>query len=378
MINTNELRYSDFEILCKEINRNIRWYEDSRNYAIDMEFCLYLSNGERINYSIPRSSIAHLLGINTEEIKIHNIYQTKNSYNIIKLVCDDVYTFHNALRRNNVPYKSIVSPYIDTKIKIFTSHFLPARDKINNIEFICKYNRNHSYINGEDNKNVDYIIATRDGDLLTLLGLIKNNYDYIPITSQMIDLKKEEGKNTLSSFIKNQILLLPETLITKKGYREESGYLYDEVLLEKLENLEQYTKEYGCIIDVSNSLKYSKKKEIDSRVIATAVCESMVSGKPIEEVEYRGKVPKYLQDLLIYTKSLQPVSRKGEIKRLNELKEMALEIEKLKEENKRLTQDNNNLNSAITNLNKENDTLRKNNEENNIIFGQIKKLIKNK
>ena len=194
----------------------------------------------------------------------------------------------------------------------------------------------------------------------------------------MIEIKKEEGKNTLSSFIKNQILLLPETLITKKGYREESGYLYDEVLLEKLENLEQYTKEYGCIIDVSNSLKYSKKKEIDSRVIATAVCESMVSGKPIEEVEYRGKVPKYLQDLLIYTKSLQPVSRKGEIKRLNELKEMALEIEKLKEENKRLTQDNNNLNSAITNLNKENDTLRKNNEENNIIFGQIKKLIKNK
>ena len=376
MVDVNNLKYSDFCELTDEINKCLEWYENSKNFAFDTQFTLYLSNGDRINYSIPQSSVAHLLGINTEEIKLWNFFQTKSSYNLLRIICDDTYGFYNRMKKLNKSFKSVVSPYIDTKISIFKTHFLSAKEKINTFEFVCQYNNNNAYINGEDAKGVDYVIATRNGDLMTLLGLVKStDGGYIPITSQMFDLTTEEGKKTLGSFIRNQVLLLPETLKSKKGYFQENGFLFDDVVLSKMENLEQYANEYGCIIDVSHAFKHSKKKDIDSRTVAVAVCESMVSGNPVEDIEFKGKVPKYLQDLLLYTKSLQPTSRKEEIKRLKEYEKLLLECQEKQQEIERLNEERARLLSRISELNQVNDSLISDRDRNNEVINKIRKLV---
>jgi len=378
MINVNNMKYSDFEVLCENLKKCLDEYSNSGNYYQDMYYTLYLSNGDKFNYSIPKKAVAHLLGINTEEIKLWNFYQNKSSYALLNLICNNTYDFHNKMKKNNKSYKSFISQYIDNKIRVFDTHFKAAREKINDIEFVCKYNRSYAYITGNDAKNIEYVIASRDENFMTLLGLVKDNDEYVPITSQMIDLKTEEGKKTLSSFIRNQVLTLPETLKSTKGFWDETGFFYDDILLQKLENLEKYKKEYGCIIDVSHAFAYSKKKEIDSRVVAVAVCESMTSGNPVEEIEFKGKVPRYLQDLLMYTNSLRPISRKEEIKKLEEFREMALEIKDKQEKLESLQNNVDNLTKEIMRLNEENNTLRNEIEENNRVYGEIKKLILNR
>ena len=377
IIDFNKFGYSDFEELCKEIVYFLNWYENSRNFAMDMENTIFLSNGEKIKYSIPKSSVAHLLGINTENIKVLKIVNSNSSYEILQYMCNNILTVHNALKRNNGSYRSIISPYIDIKLDAFKSHFDSAKMRIKDIEFICKYNPKLCYIDGMDKKNIDYVIGTRNGEMLTLLGLKKqeNGNSYIPVTSQMVDLKTEEGKNTLNSFIKNQILTLPETIKSRKGYWEENGFFFDEVLLQKLENLDNYVRKYNCIIDVSHYLQYNMSKEINSRKVATAVCESMISGKPVEDIEFKGKVPKYLQDLLLYTKGLQPISREEEIKKLKELKNITLELEQYKQKVTDLQNEISRLSDMISSLNQEKSSLNDQQQYDEQTFEKIKKLI---
>ena len=372
MVDVNNIKYSDFQELCKDLNRCLSQYNDSRNSYQDMYYTVYLSNGDRFNYSIPRKSISHLLGINTEEIKLWNIYQARSSFELLNLICEDPYYFHNAMKRSNKSYSSFVSPFIDKKIQIFNSHFISAKDKIKDIEFICKYNRNYCYINGTESKNIDYLVATRKDNFLTLLGLIYQDGEYVPVTSQMIDLDSEEGIKTLSSFIKSQVLTLPETLKSVKSYREEKGYFLDEDLLRKINILEEYAKKYNCLIDVSHAFKFTKKKEIDNRVAVTAACESIISGKPIKDVTFKGKVPKYIEDLFLYIGSLAPESRKGKIKQLEEYKKILNEFEKSKLEIERLNQMVEQQSSIIVELRDAINTLNEENkEQENVIDGIV-------
>ena len=358
MVDLNKFGYSDFQILCEKLKRCLSEYDNSRNYYQDLDYTLYLSNGNRFNYCIPRKSVAHLLGINTEEIKLWNIYQTKNSYSMLNLICDDPYGFHNAMKRCNKKYSSFVSPYIDKKIEAFSEHFISARDKIKDIEFICKYNREYSFINGETPKNIDYLIATRKDNYLTILGLIYEKGEYVPVTSQILDLNTEEGRKTLRSFIKSQVLTLPETLKSTKGYRDETGFFLDNEFLEKIVTLNEYARNYDCIIDVSHAFEYTKKKEIDNRTAVTAVCESIISGKPVKEINFTGKVPKYIEDLLLYISSITPKSREEEIKKLEEYKKVLIDYEKIKEENDKFKADIKENNSLMLELREENASLK--------------------
>ena len=375
MVDVNNMKYTDFEILCEKIKDCLNEYDNSRNFYQDTDYNLYLSNGNRLSYSIPKKSVAHLLGINTEEIKLWNIYQTKSSYFLLNLICNDSYSFHNAMRRCNKSYSSFISPYIDKKIDAFGEHFNSAKDKIKDIEFICKYNRNYSYINGEEAKNIDYLIATKKDNYLTILGLIYERGQYVPVTSQILDLNTEEGKKSLSFFINSQVLTLPETLKSIKGYKEENGFLLDNEFLDKLSNLNKYVSEYGCIIDVSHSLEYTKKKEIDNRNVITAVCESIISGQPVKDINFKGKVPKYIEELLLYIGSLTPRSRKDEIKKLEEYRNLLIEFEKLKKENNNLRKEVKEKNSLIIDLRNEKSVLQAEINDTQETFERISDLV---
>ena len=105
---------SELESLFEEIKEIINFielskYQNRRNR-------IYLSNGDRLNFSVPNNTIAHLLGINTNYLMSTGICASTSSFNILKEMCENAYRINKAHKDGILSYEQLFSPYLKQKL----------------------------------------------------------------------------------------------------------------------------------------------------------------------------------------------------------------------------------------------------------------------
>jgi len=80
---------SELEHLFSEINEIINFielseYQNRRNRV-------FLGNGDKINFSVPNDTIAHLLGVNTNYLVSTGRFNSTYSFDILKEMCENPY-----------------------------------------------------------------------------------------------------------------------------------------------------------------------------------------------------------------------------------------------------------------------------------------------
>ena len=137
----DKLLQSYFE---KEDDYNF-YEKDNFEHKTDLSkksYLMFLSNGDRIRVKIPKTSIPHLLGINTEYLKSTGLYKGMNSYEIM---LDFIKNSNEAFQKHEsgiINLDKILSPYINKKLDSLIENL---NINTNCCEMICKYDRGKTY-----------------------------------------------------------------------------------------------------------------------------------------------------------------------------------------------------------------------------------------
>lgn len=248
---------SEFDDLIEKISNCLSWYEKS-NFD-NKVFNITLDNGEKLKICFNHKTIAHLLGINTEYLKATGAFP-KDSYEIIKLLCNDPFRFYNMVTRGHLTYDSFISEYVQEKIEHFST---ACGINIYDIEFVCKYSKEFSYITGYPQLEADYYIGYKTNDGMLIVGFKKDGEYYVPITNRPIDFKDEEATKFLKHLLENQSITMPS--FSKIYFKETETYsntisIIDQVKRKMIGKLIGYEREYKATINVSSGYVYIIEK----------------------------------------------------------------------------------------------------------------------
>ncbi len=248
---------NEYDQLIEKATECLEWYE--KNNFDDKIYNLTLDNGDKLKISFGPGTIAHLLGFNTEYLKSTGVFP-KNSYDILKMICNDSYRLYNMVNHGNLTYDSFISNYAEEKMESFTN---VCGINLYDIDFVCKYSKEYSYITGYPQLEADYYIGYRIGDILHVIGFVKNGGYYYPMTNRYIDFKDEEEMEFLKQLLEKQVITMPvsSNMYFKKGNSYSNTiYLYDQKKPQKIKTISDYAKEYKAIVDVSVGYGYAIEK----------------------------------------------------------------------------------------------------------------------
>ena len=244
---------SEFDELIEKINGCIEFYE--KNKFSEKIYNLMLDNGEKIRICFDNNTVAHLLGIDTEYLKTTNLFKGK-SYEILKKVCNDSYRLYTMIKDGHLIYGNFISDFAFEKVENFEQ--ICGID-LDNIEFVCQYKKENSYITGHNQLEGDYYIAYKNDDRLIIIGLKKKGEYYYPMTNRVLDLNDEKSKSFLDTLLKNQSITMPTYY--NYNHRNLEGhnvtqnrsnvYLDYNKKATIIKNLLEIGEEYECSVDVS-------------------------------------------------------------------------------------------------------------------------------
>ena len=366
----NNFNLSELEQLFYDIQDVIEYFENISNDNNVSK--IYLSSGDRISINVSNSSIAHLLGINTNYLISTNLFKSKNSYDMIKEIMYDPYRIYK-LRNEGYISSKHVKKKVDSIIK---------NSKINifETEFICKYDSSLSYQITENNEKFDYIICRKyEDEKIGILGLVEQGNYYVPMSNQIFN-NMQEAEEKIKNLITNQQIAYISLLeLTKKfGSEPKKIFLPYNVKSSKIKTLKEYKYKYNCSIDVTNEVEHLinkiqteyifKDKSNDSILEITKFIKER---KTIDEEKYRDEniinLIRAYNDLL-YNQAIKKKESHDElIENYTALKEKILKLKhyvnKLETENSNLRQINNNLKSENSILTEENESLKEKHEK---------------
>ena len=159
-----------------------------------------LADGQALNFSIPRSSVTHFLGVSSEKlqqlelIKLYSWecgddYDPKDSYSGLRRLIQfrsKVLADLNSVRPS-VKYEELFSKDIERKLDGFISNLMISPYTIN---WVCKYDKRiAAFYNGQDKiLPFDYIVKqSNDSGEIFLLGLRHSSKDpsiVVPVSNQ--------------------------------------------------------------------------------------------------------------------------------------------------------------------------------------------------
>lgn len=291
---------ADFDELMDKISNCVEYYE-RRNFdnTVFNLFLLDSTRKEKLSVCFGRENIAHMLGIDTDYLKSTGYYKS-SSYGILKEICRDPYRLYRLVRDGYLSYNSFISDYAFTKVDNFKK---VCGINIFDIEFVCKYTKEQSYITEFHQLEGDYYIAYKNGDALSIAGFKRNGNCYYPMTNMYLDLNDEESETFLRTLLTGQVVTLPSILSLQ--HRGESSYddakkiyinYHDK--LAKLRKLILYCNKYGCIADVSNGYLHTLEKLFQSfeaknniYTLIASICSSMCQRLPIDIQKFEGLLP---------------------------------------------------------------------------------------
>ncbi len=255
---------SKFDNIMKEIENLISWYEEK--HIDQSSIKAFLASGESFRYCATKDSIAHMLGIKTDFLSTCGMFNTTKSYNLIKALIENQYRISSKILNNEIKLSDIFSKHIHKKLAIFKSNISISLD---NILFICKYNRNKAIEYGGEPRNCDYIIVkeTDDGQIQEL-DIVLSGKIAKPVSSRMYE-SEIEAKDEFSELLRYQDISILTSIIIDTGYYDDSKkfYLRENDKLSKLQQLENIRLRYNCNIDVVDDCKYYYKKTINGKTV---------------------------------------------------------------------------------------------------------------
>lgn len=237
----------EYDELIENIRECLDWHA-RRNFN-DMAYNLVMDNGERIRIVFNNSSVAHLLGIDTEYLKSTGMFND-NSYEILKQVCNNSYRLYNMVSQGHLKYDSFISDYADEKVMGFKK--ICGID-LYNIEFICKYDKTRSYDTGNIEQVADYYISYRSENGLFVVGLKKNGLYYYPMTNRYIDFENEKDIEFLKSLLENQHITMPKLTniyYFNTGTNSKPMYIDYHKKASMLRTLNEYRRKYNAEVDI--------------------------------------------------------------------------------------------------------------------------------
>lgn len=338
--------------------------KDDEEYKTDLtkkSYLLFLSNGDRVKVKIPRSSLPHLLGINTEYLKNTGLYGNKSSYEIM---LDFIRNTQNAIKRHEekiIDLNKVLSPYISVKIDALIDNL---NINTNYCEMVCKYDKEKTYGYSEDFDDMAYLILQKKNDKYYVLKLAKTNdqnEQYYPMSNQVFDTYEKLQEN-LSSYLFNQETTL---LNSVKAYFNNmpngNFYIQEWNRKEKLENLRTLSRDLECTPNVLNDYIYSLKIRDDKREDSIhdsstmeILCNCMRSKVPFDLDKKSVESEELIQLINAYNDSLFENVNVDVDKTYSDLKEtnnnLCEEIATLKSENSQMKKEIEYKNNELKNI----------------------------
>lgn len=248
---------SEFDALIEKISKCLEWFE--KNKFNDKVYNLLLENGDRLKIHFDSNNIAHLLGIDTEYLKSTGLFKGK-SYEILKQICNDSYRLYTMIKEGHIIYEKFISDFAWNKVESFEKI---CGINLNDMEFVCKYKKENSYITGNRQLEGDYYIAYRSDNGLFIVGFKKNGEYYYPMTNRVIDYDIKETEDFLNALLTKQSITM--ATYTNYNYRNMDGlttsnrnniYLDYNKKAVIIRDLLELGEEYDCSVDVSVGYSY--------------------------------------------------------------------------------------------------------------------------
>lgn len=357
-------RYFDKE---NEYNFDEKDEEERRNDLSKKSYLMFLSNGERIKIKIPKSSIPHLLGINTEYLKSTGLYKGMNSYEIM---LDFIKNSNEAFQKHEsgiINLDKILSPYINKKLDSLIENL---NINTNCCEMICKYDRGKTYGYSADFDDMSYLILQKKNEKYYVLKLaMSEDGTCFPMSNQVFNSYEECKENLSSYLIYQELTLLNNLWVYYNNSIIGKFYILEYERRERLEKLKKLSEDFECtpniIADFIYSLKIrDSKRQGNMRTsnIIDILCDHIKNKKPFDislvdaEQEDIVKIIDTYNDSLFIKNTNLGDSSYSDLQRQNmKLKE---ELERLKEENNSLSEDIRYKDEELDEIKKQNNELK--------------------
>lgn len=268
---------TEFENLLMNISDKLSYYEYEKIY--DKTYSLLLANGEKINIKFPHYCIPHLLGININYLDATSCFNVHNAFDLVKQLCDNEYRVYTEMKKGNIFFEQLFSSHVDAKVESFIEN---TKVNIYNLDFICKYDKSKTFIEGEIGYDFDYILAKKgQNNEIYILGLVKNDKQnfYVPMSNQYFD-NIEEATNKIARYLKNQTITFISSLSVPNF---KNFYLQPNIKYKKVDRLMQLVEKFDAQVNVSGDYKWMLTKYLDGGSInnefSNIICEAIKKGE---------------------------------------------------------------------------------------------------
>lgn len=218
---------------------------------------MFLSNGDRIRVKIPKTSIPHLLGINTEYLKSTGLYKGMNSYEIM---LDFIKNPNEAFQKHEsgiINLDKILSPYINKKLDSLTENL---NINTNCCEMICKYDRGKTYGYSADFDDMSYLILQKKNEKYYVLKLaMSEDGTCFPMSNQVFNSYEECKENLSSYLIYQELTLLSNLWVYYNNSTVGKFPILEWNRKQKLEKLKKLSEDFECTPNIIADFIYSLK-----------------------------------------------------------------------------------------------------------------------
>lgn len=226
-------------------------------------YLMFLSNGDRIRVKIPKTSIPHLLGINTEYLKSTGLYKGMNSYEIM---LDFIKNPNEAFQKHEsgiINLDKILSPYINKKLDSLTENL---NINTNCCEMICKYDRGKTYGYSADFDDMSYLILQKKNEKYYVLKLaMSEDGTCFPMSNQVFNSYEECKENLSSYLIYQELTLLSNLWVYYNNSTVGKFSILEWDRKQKLEKLKKLSEDFECTPNIIADFIYSLKIRDDKR-----------------------------------------------------------------------------------------------------------------
>lgn len=348
-----------FNYIINSIKNIINYYEN--NNVNDNTIRIFLSSGVSFKYRVPKEAVAHLLGVRTTDLIATRMFNSTNSYEVLKELCKKQIQISGMIKDNRMSLNQIFNKHIIKKIENFKNN---TAINISDTTFVLSYDRNKIINQGELARNCDFIIfQTKDDGTILELDLVKKNNYVIPVSNRIFS-DEYESFDSLKNLLLNQDISIMSSIILKNGYFDDKKfYLNESEKLLKLEILKTYKEKYDCNIDVVADCKYyyiknktSKNQNIDNLIFYDKIIDKIQKHKIINKnkfdnlTEQNLKLIDAINDIIIQTDT---DAEKSYSRLQQQIENLKIVRENLQQENNKLKEQLNQKETELEDKNKE-------------------------
>lgn len=256
-----------------------------------------LANGEYLNITIPKSRIAHLLGVDVDLLRNENFVKSDTpSYEILKEFLEyDYYSLSKKISKDKL--FSVFSKNIMEKLEAFIYNI---NLKLDDMYCMVKYSSEKTYQSDESFEIFDYYIVRLSNHKYYILGLSEttklgsNRTTYVPGTSRMYT-DYYEFEKYFEKIAKNQDITYPTLFKVENFEKEYTSPNYflkindKKIILDRVNNMAykyHATSSVGRdFYAVLNSLSNNYQKKDNENALLKMLKESIKNGNVLSREE---------------------------------------------------------------------------------------------